>query len=652
MTEEAPNPIRASARRASPRRRKDDELDPTGAVEHTNGHLEPEISKTLTAADFLARPVTNDGAGEIVEERPRRRTVRSRSASAEAPPAEATPQETPPTNSTTFAAPSGAAAAAAGTESSGANSNGSGPAGNASGQQAQSQQNQQGPREERWGRRDRNRDRDRQPRQGGGNDPNRRQDRPFNRRDGQGQGFQGQNNFNDRRDRAPLGQRSGQDEEAFEREEEAAAAERSGLPSVNVAEMQVMAPDQLEALALQMGVPEPATIRKQDLIVRMLQVQAESRGNIFSGGYLEVSDDGNYGFLRGERMLPGPHDIFVSQQQLRRWGLRPGDYLTCQVRQPRDNEKYYGLLKVEAVNGVDPEEARRRPYFENLTAIFPKEQLKLETTPDNLTHRIIDLIAPVGRGQRGLIVSPPKAGKTMLLKNIANGITANHPDVHLIVLLVGERPEEVTDMQRTVRGEVVSSTFDEPVEDHTRVAEMALERAKRLVETGKDVVIMLDSITRLTRAYNTALPSSGRTLSGGVDPVALYPPKRLFGAARKCEEGGSLTIIATCLVDTGSRMDEVVFEEFKGTGNWELRLDRRLAERRFYPAIDIQASSTRREELLLDEKTLKGVWLMRRMTAMISQNSPNQLEATERLLERIARTTTNEEFVNGLKTDL
>lgn len=437
-----------------------------------------------------------------------------------------------------------------------------------------------------------------------------------------------------------------------ERERERDFEPRPGAPSLNIAELETMPREQLNEVAVELGIEDAATYRKTDLIFRLLQVQAEARGNIFSGGFLEISDDGNYGFLRGESMLPGPHDIYVSQTQLRRFALRPGDYVTGQVRQPRDNEKYYGLLKVEAVNGVDPEVAKRRPFFENLTAIFPNEQLKLETTPDNLTHRIIDLIAPIGRGQRGLIVSPPKAGKTMLLKNIANGIAQNYPDVHLIVLLIGERPEEVTDMQRSVRGEVVSSTFDEPVEDHTRVAEMALERAKRLVETGKDVVILMDSITRLTRAYNLALPPSGRTLSGGVDPVALYPPKRLFGAARKCEEGGSLTILATCLVDTGSRMDEVVFEEFKGTGNLELRLDRRLAERRFYPAIDIQASSTRREELLLDEKTLKGVWLVRRMTAMIAQNSPNQLEATERLLERLARTRTNEEFLASLKTDL
>ncbi len=424
------------------------------------------------------------------------------------------------------------------------------------------------------------------------------------------------------------------------------------MAPLNIADMETKTREQLAELAIEMGLEEAAVLRKTDLIFRLLQHQAETRGNVFSGGFLEVSDDGNYGFLRGESMLPGPHDIYVSQSQLRRFALRPGDYVTGQVRHPKDNEKYYGLLKVEAVNGMDPETAKRRPFFENLTAIFPIEQLRLETTTDNLTQRLIDLIAPVGRGQRGLIVSPPKAGKTMLLKNIANGIATNYPDVHLIVLLIGERPEEVTDMQRSVRGEVVSSTFDEPVEDHTRVAEMALERAKRLVEGGKDVVILMDSITRLTRAYNLALPPSGRTLSGGVDPVALYPPKRLFGAARKCEEGGSLTVLATCLVDTGSRMDEVVFEEFKGTGNLELRLDRKLAERRFYPAIDVQGSGTRREELLLDERTLKGVWLVRRMTAMISQNSPNQLESTERLLERIARTSTNEEFLSSLKTEL
>ncbi len=502
---------------------------------------------------------------------------------------------------------------------------------------------QQQPQERQFRRDERPRDEttpteDRQP----------REERQWRPRDGsEGREPRGERRWGDR-DRGERAERA-------ERGERPERAEREGqrqMAPLNIAELEQKTREQLIEIGAQMGLEDAGVLRKSDLIFRLLQAQAEARGNVFSGGFLEVSDDGNYGFLRGESMLPGPHDIYVSQSQLRRFALRPGDYVTGQVRHPKDNEKYYGLLKVEAVNGMDPETAKRRPYFENLTAIFPNQQLKLETTPDNLTHRLIDLIAPIGRGQRGLIVSPPKAGKTMLLKNIANGIATNYPDVHLMVLLIGERPEEVTDMQRSVRGEVVSSTFDEPVEDHTRVAEMALERAKRLVEAGKDVVILLDSITRLTRAYNLALPPSGRTLSGGVDPVALYPPKRLFGAARKCEEGGSLTVLATCLVDTGSRMDEVVFEEFKGTGNLELRLDRKLAERRFYPAIDVQGSSTRREELLLDEKTLKGVWLVRRMTAMISQNSPNQLEATERLLERIARTTTNEEFLASLRTDL
>ncbi|MGH2587905.1 MAG: transcription termination factor Rho, partial [Dehalococcoidia bacterium] len=326
------------------------------------------------------------------------------------------------------------------------------------------------------------------------------------------------------------------------------------------------------------------------------------------------------------------------------------------VRPPQDSERYFSLLRVDSVNSMEPEIAKQRPYFDNLTAIFPDEHLVLESpslgSQDSLTTRVIDLIAPIGRGQRGLVVAPPKTGKTLLLKAIAHGITMNYDDVHLMVALIGERPEEVTDMRRSVRGEVISSTFDEPVEDHTRVAEMALERAKRLVEMGKDVAILLDSITRLTRAYNLAMPPSGRTLSGGVDPIALYPPKRFFGAARNCEEGGSLTIIATCLIDTGSRMDEVIFEEFKGTGNSELRLDRKLSERRIWPAIDIQASSTRREELLLEPQTLKNVWLLRRMTAMIASNSANQTEATERMLERLGRYETNGEFLATLKQEV
>ncbi|MBI5288832.1 MAG: transcription termination factor Rho [Chloroflexi bacterium] len=397
--------------------------------------------------------------------------------------------------------------------------------------------------------------------------------------------------------------------------------------------------------------------RKQQQPQQDLPDDAEEAANsgeqgLDTGGILEIVDDG-YGFLRGESLLPGRNDVYVSQSQIRRFGLRTGDYVRGQVRAPKESEKYYGLLRVDDVNGLDPEAAKARPYFENLTAIFPNELIDLETPTSDLSGRLINLIAPIGRGQRGLIVSPPKAGKTFLLKAIAAGVAANYPDIHLMVALIGERPEEVTDMKRSVKGEVVASTFDEPVEDHTRVAEMALERAKRLVEGGKDVVILLDSITRLTRAYNLAMPPSGRTLTGGMDPVALYPPKRFFGAARNCEEGGSLTVIATCLVDTGSRMDDVVFEEFKGTGNQELRLDRRLSERRTFPAIDINASSTRREELLMDEATLRQVWLMRRMTSMLAANAPNASEATERLLERLARTSTNEEFLSTLsKADM
>ena len=319
-----------------------------------------------------------------------------------------------------------------------------------------------------------------------------------------------------------------------------------------------------------------------------------------------------------------------------------------QVRPPKENEKYYSMLRVEAVNGLDPEVARRRPYFDALTPIFPKRLLNLETIPNALDTRLLNLVSPIGRGQRGLIVSPPKAGKTMLLKAIANGISTNYgEDVHLMVALIGERPEEVTDMKRTVRGEVIASTFDEPVEDHTKVAEMTLERAKRLVESGRDVVILLDSITRLARAYNLQVPPSGRTLSGGMDPVALYPPKRFFGAARNLEEGGSLTIIATCLVDTGSRMDDVIYEEFKGTGNMELHLDRKLAERRIFPSIDVQRSGTRREELLLDQQTLKQVWTMRRMVSVLGGT-----EGIELLLARLAKTQDNAEFLATLTKDV
>ena len=419
------------------------------------------------------------------------------------------------------------------------------------------------------------------------------------------------------------------------------------LAALNISELEKRSRDELIEYAVENAIDNASGLATPELVFRILQDQAERRGNIFSGGVLTVVDDG-FGFLRGERLLPGPNDVYVSQSQIRRFGLRSGDYVTGQVRQPKDSEKYYGLLRVDAVNGLDPEEAKRRPDFDNLTPIFPDRMLHLETDPGELSQRMVDLFAPIGRGQRALIVSPPKAGKTMLLQSIAHGIAANYPEIHLMVLLIGERPEEVTDMRRTVRGEVVASTFDEPVEDHTRVAEAALERAKRLVEGGTDVVILMDSVTRLARAYNLAMPTSGRTLSGGMDPIALYPPKRFFGAARNSEEGASLTIVATCLIETGSRMDEVIFEEFKGTGNMELRLIRRLAEKRVYPAIDVLASSTRREDLLFDEEELRQIWLLRRMSAMVEEAGS---DATERVIERVAKTESNEEFLQNLKTE-
>jgi len=423
---------------------------------------------------------------------------------------------------------------------------------------------------------------------------------------------------------------------------------------LTITELEGRTREDLLDLAKGLGLSGYSSMKKQELVVTVLKAQTEREGNIFAEGILQTVEDG-YGFLRGTSMLPTVNDVYISQSQVRRFALRTGDLVMGQVRPPKDSEKYYGLLRVEAVNGVDPEVAKQRPHFENLTAVFPDKMIDLETGrpgSDSLSQRVINLIAPIGRGQRALIVSPPKAGKTFLLKAIAHGIMANYDDIHLMVALIGERPEEVTDMRRSVVGDVIASTFDEPVEDHTRVAEMALERAKRLVEGGRDVVILLDSITRLTRAYNLAMPTSGRTLSGGMDPVALYPPKRFFGAARKTEEGGSLTIVATCLIDTNSRMDEVIYEEFKGTGNMEIHLDRRLADRRVFPSIDILRSSTRREELLLDEKTLQQVWLVRRMMAMISGNSPNPTESTERLLERLARTTNNQEFLATLKDEI
>jgi transcription termination factor Rho len=422
-------------------------------------------------------------------------------------------------------------------------------------------------------------------------------------------------------------------------------------PKVNIAQLETKTREELLEMAKEAGISGCTALKKQDLVLRLLQAQTEQQGYIFNSGVLDIIDEG-YGFLRQGKLLPGPSDVYVSQSQIRRFSLRTGDTVTGQVRLPKNGERYHSLLRVEAVNGLDPESARNRPPFTSLTATFPDDFIDLETTPNDLSTRLINFIAPIGRGQRGLIVSPPKAGKTILLKNIANGITTNYNDIHLMICLIGERPEEVTDMERSVQGEVISSTFDEPVENHTRVAELALERAKRLVEIGKDVAILLDGITRLTRAYNLAVPPSGRTLSGGIDPVALYPPKRFFGAARNTEEGGSLTIIATCLIDTGSRMDELIYEEFKGTGNMELHLDRKLAERRIFPAMDIQRSGTRREELLLDEATLKNVWLLRRMTSMVGANSVNPTEGTERVLNRLAKTSSNAEFLATLSKEI
>jgi len=416
---------------------------------------------------------------------------------------------------------------------------------------------------------------------------------------------------------------------------------------MNITQLESKNRDELLDMAKEMGISNYSGLKKQGIIMRLLQAHTEQQGNIFCGGTLEIMSDG-YGFLRQDTLLPSLADVYVSQSQIRRFGLRTGDLVIGQGRPPKNGEKYISLLRVEAINNLDPELAKKRPSFGSLTPTFPDKLIDLETSPDNLSTRLLNLIAPIGRGQRGLIVSPPKAGKTLLLKAIANVVTANYHDIHVMVCLIGERPEEVTDMKRSAGGEVISATFDEPVENQTRVAELALERAKRIVEAGKDVLILLDGITRLTRAYNLAIPSSGRTLSGGIDPGALYPPKRFFGAARNTDEGGSLTIIATCLIDTNSRMDELIYEEFKGTGNMELHLDRRLSERRIFPAMDIERSGTRREELLLGEDTVKQVWLLRRMVSMISADSVNFSEATERVLDRLRRTKSNAEFLATL----
>jgi transcription termination factor Rho len=390
--------------------------------------------------------------------------------------------------------------------------------------------------------------------------------------------------------------------------------------------------------------PGASGLRKQDLIFKILQAQSEKEGHIFAEGVLEILPDG-YGFLRSPdyNYLPGPDDIYVSPSQIRKFDLKTGDTISGQVRPPHEGEKYFALVKIEAVNFESPEEARNKILFDNLTPLYPQERIKLETTRENASARVMDLLTPLGKGQRGLIVSPPRAGKTMLLQNVANSITTNHPEVVLMVLLIDERPEEVTDMQRSVKGEVISSTFDEPAARHVQVAEMVIEKAKRLVEHKRDVVILLDSITRLARAYNTIVPPSGKVLSGGVDSNALQRPKRFFGSARNIEEGGSLTIIATALIDTGSRMDDVIFEEFKGTGNSEIILERKLVDKRVFPAIDIQRSGTRKEELLIPREDLSRIWVLRKVL-----NPLSPVEAMELLIDKLSKTKTNGEFLSNM----
>ncbi|MBT8341296.1 MAG: transcription termination factor Rho [Desulfatitalea sp.] len=413
---------------------------------------------------------------------------------------------------------------------------------------------------------------------------------------------------------------------------------------MNVSELKSMKINELTQMAKKLKIDGFAGMRKQELIFSLLQAQIEKNGLIYGEGTLEILPDG-FGFLRAPsyNYLPGPDDIYVSPSQIRRFNIRTGDTVSGQIRQPKESERYFALLKVEAINYEDPEVAREKILFDNLTPLYPDVKTNLETEAENYSARIMDLLTPVGFGQRGLIVSPPRSGKTMLLQCIANSITRNHKDITLFVLLIDERPEEVTDMQRSVRGEVISSTFDEPAERHVQVAEMVIEKAKRLVEHKKNVVILLDSITRLARAYNSVMPPSGKILSGGVDSNALQRPKRFFGAARNIEDGGSLTVIATALIDTGSRMDEVIFEEFKGTGNLEIQLDRRLADKRIFPAIDIKKSGTRKEELLLDEQTLNRVWIIRKLLASL-----NPSDALEFILDKMQGTRDNKEFLQSM----
>jgi transcription termination factor Rho len=409
--------------------------------------------------------------------------------------------------------------------------------------------------------------------------------------------------------------------------------------------MKEMSIQKLTQVAKDLNVPGASGMRKQDLIFQILKAQTEQSGLIFSEGVLEVLPD-NFGFLRAPdyNYLPGPDDIYVSPSQIRKFDLQTGDTVSGQIRSPKEGERYFALVKVEAVNFEAPDRAREKLFFENLTPLYPENRFVLETASDNLSGRVLDLMAPMGRGQRGLIVSPPRTGKTMLLQAIAQSVAKNHPDVYLIVLLIDERPEEVTDMQRSVDGEVISSTFDEPAQRHVQVAEMVIEKAKRLVEHKKDVLILLDSITRLARAYNSVSPPSGKVLSGGLDSNALQKPKRFFGAARNVEEGGSLTIMATALIDTGSRMDDVIFEEFKGTGNMEIHLDRKLSDKRVFPAIDILKSGTRKEELLLSREDLNRVWVLRKVL-----NPLSPVEAMELLLDKMAKTKSNADFLSAMQ---
>ena len=416
------------------------------------------------------------------------------------------------------------------------------------------------------------------------------------------------------------------------------------MEKLDIKNLKDMKITELNKKAKEFNVNGASGLKKQDLIFKILQAQAEKDGLMFGEGVLEILPEG-FGFLRSTNYnyLPCPDDIYVSPSQIRKFDLRTGDTVSGEIRPPKEGEKYFALLKVEAVNFENPEEAKEKVLFDNLTPVYPREHFNLETSPEEISMRIMDLLAPIGKGQRGLIVAQPYSGKTVLLQKIANSITTNHPDTILIVLLIDERPEEVTDMQRHVRGEVISSTFDEPPERHVQVAEIVLEKAKRLVEHKRDVVVLLDSITRLARAYNSVVPHSGKVLSGGIDSNALQKPKRFFGAARAIEEGGSLTIIATALVDTGSRMDEVIFEEFKGTGNMELQLDRNLFQRRIYPAIDIKRSNTRHEELLLKPDILQRSWILRKVL-----NELNNVEAMELLIEKLAKTKNNEEFLKSM----